>query len=57
MSFTPAVSKDALKAMRHKIRKLRVRCRADMNIYEIAKWLNPMIQGRTIIMENFTDQQ
>ena len=45
MSFTPAVSKSALKAMRTKLRKLRVRCRADMSIHQIAKWLNPMIYG------------
>lgn len=45
MSFTPAVSKTALKAMRTKLRKLRVRCRADMSIQQIAKWLNPMVQG------------
>lgn len=45
MSFTPAVSKLSLKGMRHKLRKLRIRCRADMNIFEIAKWINPMIQG------------
>lgn len=45
MSFTPAVSKSALKAMRTKLRKLRIRCRADMSIHEIAKWLNPMVYG------------
>lgn len=45
MSFTPAVSKTAQKAMRTKLRKLRIRCRADMNIYEISKWLNPIISG------------
>jgi len=45
MSFTPAVSKDALKAMRYKIRKLRIRCRTDMSIHEISKWLSPMVQG------------
>lgn len=45
MSFTPAVSKSALKAMRAKLRKLRIRCRADMSIHQIAKWLNPMIHG------------
>jgi len=45
MSFTPAVSKDALKAMRYKIRELRIRCRTDLSIHEISKWLSPMIQG------------
>jgi len=45
VSFTPAVSKVALKAMRRKIRKLRVRSRAELNIAQIAGWLNPMING------------
>lgn len=45
MSFSPAVSKSALKTMRYRIRKLRVRCRTEMSINEIAKWLNPIIQG------------
>ncbi|EEJ7236609.1 group II intron reverse transcriptase/maturase [Salmonella enterica subsp. salamae] len=45
VSFTPAVSKVAQKAMRFKIRKLKVRTRTDLNIKEIAVWLNPMING------------
>ena len=45
ISFTPAVSKDALKAMRRKIRTLRVRMATDMSIAQIAQWLNPLIHG------------
>ncbi|EDH5633237.1 reverse transcriptase [Salmonella enterica subsp. enterica serovar Claibornei] len=37
--------KVAQKAMRFKIRKLKVRTRTDLNIKEIAVWLNPMING------------
>jgi group II intron reverse transcriptase/maturase len=45
VSFTPAVSKVAMKAMRLKIRKMRVRMRTEMSIEQLAKWLNPIIQG------------
>ncbi len=45
VSFTPAVSKGALKSMRLKIRKLRVRMATNMSIAQIAKWLNPLING------------
>lgn len=45
VSFTPAVSKMAMKAMRLKIRKMRVRIRTEMSIEQLAKWLNPIIQG------------
>ena len=45
VSFTPAVSKTAQKAMRFKLRKLRIRLRTDLNIAQLAGWLNPMIHG------------
>lgn len=45
MNFTPAVSKDALNAMRSKTRRLNVRNRTDMNLVDIAKWFNPILQG------------
>ena len=45
VSFTPAVSRVALKSMRLRIRKLRVRMATDLSIAQIAKWLNPMIHG------------
>jgi RNA-directed DNA polymerase len=45
VNFTPAVSKVALKAMRLKIRKLRVRMKSQLNIEQVAHWLNPLIRG------------
>lgn len=45
VSFTPAVSKVAMKSMRLKIRKLRVRMRTELSIEQLAKWLNPIISG------------
>ena len=45
VNFTPAVSKAAQKAMRFKIRKLGVRRRTELNIAQIAGWLNPIING------------
>ncbi len=45
VSFTPAVSKVALKSMRLKIRKLRVRMATELSIAQLAKWLNPIISG------------
>jgi len=45
VSFNPAVSTVSLKAMRSKIRKLRVRKRTEMSIEQLAQWLNPMING------------
>lgn len=45
LSFSPAVSKSALKSMRLKIRKLRVRMKTELSIAQMAKWLNPMING------------
>ena len=45
LSFSSAVSKSALKSMRLKIRKLRVRMKTELSIAQMAKWLNPMING------------
>lgn len=45
VNFTPAVSKISLKSMRLKIRKLRVRMATQLSIAQLAKWLNPIIQG------------
>ena len=45
VSFTPAVSKDAQKAMRWKIRKLRIRMCTELDIAQLSKWLNPMLTG------------
>ncbi|KTL61778.1 group II intron reverse transcriptase/maturase [Photorhabdus laumondii subsp. laumondii] len=45
VSFTPAVGKTAQKAMRFKIRKLKIRMRTELNLTQMANWLNPMISG------------
>lgn len=45
VSFTPAVSKSALKAMRREIRASGIRNRTDWSIEQIAKWLNPKLNG------------
>jgi len=45
VSFTPAVSQVALKSMRLKIRKLRVRMATNLGIAQLARWLNPIIHG------------
>ncbi len=45
ISFSPAVSKSALKSMRSKTRKLGVRNRTDLELIDIARWFNPIIQG------------
>jgi RNA-directed DNA polymerase len=44
-SFNPAVSKDALKSMRHRIRKSNLRNRADRDIEDIANEFNPVLRG------------
>ena len=45
LNFTPGVSKASLKAMSRTIRKRRVRSRTDLSLSEIARWINPIIQG------------
>ncbi len=45
MSFSPAISKSAKKAMRSKIRKMGIRNRTELNLEEIAKWCNPILNG------------
>src|SRR5579864_1753157 len=44
-SFTPAVSRVSLKAMRMETRKLNWRNRSDLSLEEIAKEYNPVLQG------------
>lgn len=45
VSFTPAVSRSAQKGMIKKVRMLAIRKRTDLSLEEIAKWINPMING------------
>ena len=44
-SFQPGASDISLKAMCDKIRKLKLRNRADMSIEQISKWFNPILRG------------
>lgn len=44
-SFTPAVSKVALKSMRAITRRSGVRRRTELSLEEIAKWFNPILKG------------
>ncbi len=43
--FLPAISPKAEKAITQKIRELNVRNKSNLSLQELAKWLNPMIQG------------
>jgi len=45
ISFTPAVSKSALKSMRTKIRQCNLRNRTDLSLEEIAHRFNPVLNG------------
>ena len=45
LGFAPAVSANALKEMRRKIRKTRIRSRTELSLNEIADWINPVIRG------------
>jgi hypothetical protein len=45
INFTPAVSKVSLKAMRAKVKQLKVRSCTHLNLIEIARWLNPTLSG------------
>lgn len=44
-SFSPAVSKDAAKSMRQKVRKSGIRNRSDLSLEEVARWYNPVLRG------------
>jgi RNA-directed DNA polymerase len=45
MGFNPAVSENAKKSMRARIRKDKVRLRNDLDLEELAEWYNPILQG------------
>lgn len=44
-SFSPAVSKKAMKAMGREIRSWHLGRRADMSMADLARWINPIVQG------------
>ena len=45
LGFLPAVSQSAMKEMRRKIRKTRIRSRTDLSLNEIAERMNPVLRG------------
>ena len=45
VSFSPAVSNRAAKAMRQTVRRWRLHFRNDLDLEEIAKWARPVLQG------------
>ncbi len=45
LSFTPAISKEAKKDINRTIRRTGVRNRSDLSLEQVARWLNPMLNG------------
>jgi RNA-directed DNA polymerase len=45
VSFTPAASRNAQKGMIKKIRMLGIRKLTDLSLEQIARWINPIING------------
>ncbi len=45
VSFAPAVSEKAAKAMRHRMRLWRLHHRSDLSLEEIAQWARPVLAG------------
>lgn len=45
LSFTPAVSKTAMKSMRATTKKFNLRNRTDLSLDDIARWYNPVLRG------------
>ena len=45
VGFSPAVSMSAMKDMRRTIRQLKVRHKTQYSLEQLAKWLNPILQG------------
>jgi hypothetical protein len=45
INFTPAVSSKAVKAMRHKTRKLNFRNRTELSLIDISMFYNPVLRG------------
>jgi group II intron reverse transcriptase/maturase len=44
-SFQPAMSPEALKAKGVQLRSMRVQRRTDLNLKDLARWLNPIVAG------------
>ncbi len=45
LSFTPQVSREAIKKIRSKLKSLRLSRRSDLSLQEIAEQINPMLHG------------
>lgn len=45
INFTPVVSNNAVKAMRHRTRKLNYRNRTELSLKEISQYYNPVLRG------------
>jgi RNA-directed DNA polymerase len=45
VSFSPAISDDAAKAMRKEIRRWRLHRRSDLDLKDLAREINPVVQG------------
>ncbi len=43
--FAPAVSDTAAKEIRQKIRRWRLHMRTDLSLGDLARWVNPIVQG------------
>ena len=44
-SFSPAVSRDALKAMGQQVRRWRIHLHSGSNLADLARWMNPIVRG------------
>jgi RNA-directed DNA polymerase len=44
-SFLPAMSPEALKAKGAQLRAMRIHLRCDLTLYDLARWLNPIVAG------------
>ncbi len=45
VSFAPAVSDDAAKTMRHRIRRWKLHLRTDLALEDLAEWTRPVLAG------------
>ncbi|CAM4489826.1 MAG: hypothetical protein LEGION0403_FIIPPAGN_02518 [Legionella sp.] len=55
--FLPAISPKAKQAITQKIRELNVRNKSNLNLQQIAEWLNPMIRGWLEYYGKFTKSE
>ena len=45
VSFAPAISDQAAKAMRQRVRRWKLRLRNDLGLGELARWTRPVLLG------------